>query len=404
MSNTISPVKQRYIILDFLRGIALFGICLANFTEFSLYSFQSAEVVESMSTAGIDKIVQYFLYFFIDGKFYTLFSLLFGIGFSIIISSYSQKTGTGLSLFYRRMIVLVCIGLFHLYFLWAGDILILYAIIGLFLPLFRNISDKKLLILSGTMLLIPILIVTCIVLFGWNLSAPVIQATGYFHGIVGINEDNFPIWLANAQSYMDILKFNLGGSFIRMQEFIDGNRVFKVFGLFLLGLYIGRNKLYAGLEEQMPLLKKVCFYCSLIGIPTSILYAWNAVNSHPLGMIGSAIVYAISVVPMSLAYITAICLWYLRNKERKVVRIIAAPGKMALTNYLMQSVFGIILFYGIGFGLGAKVGLVYVELIAIAVFLIQVIYSNIWLNHLQFGPMEWGWRMLTYKKRLKLTK
>lgn len=189
-----------------------------------------------------------------------------------------------------------------------------------------------------------------------------------------------------------------------MQEFIEGNRFFKVLGLFLIGLYIGRHKLYTRLDEIKPSLKKVCYYGFLIGIPTSLLYAWDAMNGHPLGMVSGAVVYAVSVLPMSLGYITAICLWYLQNKERKVFRIFAAPGRMALTNYLMQSVFGIIIFYGIGFALGAKVGLIYVELIAIGIFLLQVLYSCVWLHYFRFGPMEWIWRMLTYKKILKLTK
>ena len=80
------------------------------------------------------------------------------------------------------------------------------------------------------------------------------------------------------------------------------------------------------------------------------------------------------------------------------------PGRMALTNYLMQSVFGMIIFYGIGFGFGAKTGLVYVELTAASVFGIQIIYSHLWLKYNNYGPLEWCWRMLTYGKWLKLGK
>ncbi|HCC53097.1 MAG TPA: hypothetical protein DEQ30_14510, partial [Porphyromonadaceae bacterium] len=112
--------KERYIILDFLRGIALLGICLANFPEFALYTFLPAEVTAAMPTAGVDKIVKYFQYVFIDGKFYTLFSLLFGIGFSIILSNAVKNNKSGLRIFYRRMIILLLIGLFHLLCLWAG--------------------------------------------------------------------------------------------------------------------------------------------------------------------------------------------------------------------------------------------------------------------------------------------
>jgi uncharacterized protein len=396
--------KERHIILDALRGLALFGICLANYPEFSLYTFQPQAVTSAMPTVEIDTVVKYLQYIFIDGKFYTLFSLLFGIGFSIILSNTARKNLTGMKIFYRRMSVLLFIGLFHLLFLWAGDILILYAFIGFFLPFFKDVSNKKLLIISVVLLLFPILIDTCIVLFGWNLSAPVIAATQFFHGKAGITGENFPVWLVERQSYLDVLKFNIAGSFIRMQEFIDGNRIFKVLGLFLLGLYIGRNRIYANLQENKGLLKKTMLYGFVIGLPMSVLYAISAMNGRPVGLVTHSVLYAVSVVPLSLAYITAICLWYLKNKERMIFRIFAAPGRMALTNYIMQSVFGIIIFYGIGFELGAKTGLIYVELVAAVIFGCQLLYSYLWLYYNQFGPMEWGWRMLTYGKWLKLSK
>ena len=405
-SNTISPVKssERHVILDVLRGIALAGICLANFPEFSLYTFQPKEVVEAMPTADIDQMVKFFQYLFIDGKFYTLFSILFGIGFSIILSNAVKKGTSGMKVFYRRMSILVFIGLFHLLFLWAGDILILYAVLGLILPLFKNTPNKRLIIYSVLLLLSPIVVNGCVTLFNLNLSAPVISATQYFHNKAGITDQNFSVWLVEGKSYVDVLQFNLAGAFIRMQEFIEGNRVFKVLGLFLLGLYIGRNKIYANLDNNMQLIKKVMVYGFGIGLPTSILYAWESVNGHPFGLVGHSLIYALSVVPLSLAYISLICLWYVKNKEHRLFSLLATPGKMALTNYITQSVWGIIIFYGIGFGLGATTGLVYIELIALGVFLLQVIFSYCWLQKFHFGPLEWCWRMLTYGKWLKLNK
>ena len=397
-------VKQRHIILDALRGLALFGICLANFPEFSLYTFQSNSVTDAMPTAGIDMIVKYLQYIFIDGKFYTLFSLLFGIGFSIILNNAAEKGRNGLTIFYRRMAILFLIGLCHLVFLWAGDILILYAFLGFFLPLFRNVSNKALLIWSATFLILPIAIDACVEIFGLNLASPAIQATQFYHNKFGITEASFPVWLAEKQNYIDVLKFNIAGSFIRMQEFIEGNRAFKVLGLFLLGLYIGRKRIYVNMDENKSRLKKICLYGFVIGVPTTLLYAWSAMNGHTWGLTAHTALNTISVLPLSLAYITAICLWYLNHKENVLFRILAAPGRIALTNYIMQSVFGIIIFYGIGFGFGATVGLVYVELIAIGVFLLQVLYSYLWLHALQFGPLEWGWRMLTYGKWMKIRK
>ena len=110
--------KKRYVVLDALRGFAILGIILANFPEFSLWTFSDPSTWTRTDT--VTRAVQTF---FVDGKFYTLFSLLFGVGFSIQIANAGGKLRT----FYRRMAVLLCIGLIHLFFLWSGDILALFS-------------------------------------------------------------------------------------------------------------------------------------------------------------------------------------------------------------------------------------------------------------------------------------
>lgn len=401
--NPVGP-RERFIILDALRGLALFGICLANFPEFSLYTFQSPEVVSAMPTAGIDRVVRFFQYVFIDGKFYSLFSLLFGIGFSIMMSHSMEKGRDGVAVFYRRMGLLALIGLLHLMLLWSGDILLLYALVGLLLPLFRNVPDGKLLAMAAALVFCPVLMDALKVGSGYrfDLAAPVGGAVRYFNGLSGITDANFGRWLVDGEHYADVLKFTLSGAFIRVQELLEGNRVFKVLGLFLLGLYVGRNGFYAGLESRRKLLKRVCRCGFLGGLPLSFLYAAHALHLLGGGPVAGAFLYAVSVIPLSLAYAAVFCLWFLRRRESLLFRALAAPGRMALTNYIGQSALGMMLFYGIGFRLGASLGLVQVELVAAAVFLAQMLCSHAWLKFCLFGPLEWGWRMLTYGKRLPL--
>ncbi|MDD4413789.1 MAG: DUF418 domain-containing protein [Oscillospiraceae bacterium] len=408
MTNSTGPLaaKERFAILDILRGIALLGICLANFGELSLYTFQPEQVSMAMPTAGTDNIIRFFQYFLIDGKFYTLFSLLFGIGFSIILENCEKSGRNGIRVFYRRMIILAIIGLAHLILLWAGDILLLYALLGMLLPLFRKMSNGRLLIFAVVLLLAPIAMDTFSVLSEgrYSLMIPVNHAIDNLHGQSGITPENFGIWLRDRESYGDVLRFNLAGSFIRAGEFIEGNRVFKVLGLFLLGLYIGRKRIFADLAENKPLLRQVRNWGFTIGIPTSLLYAWNAVVHYPAGMVGSTAIYTVSVVPMGLAYAASIALWYEASRNKRHFNPVAQTGRMALTNYIGQSVAGMIIYYGIGFSLGASMGLAYVELVALGVFALQMILSNLWLHWFRYGPLEWIWRMLTYGKLLKLIK
>lgn len=405
-TDNVGPIRsgERYILLDALRGLALFGICLANFPEFSLYTFLEEKAATGMPTAGIDRIVRYLQYIFIDGKFYTLFSILFGIGFSIIISNAMRKQVNGFAIFYRRMVILLLIGFLHLMFLWSGDILMLYALLGLFLPFFRNVSHVRLLTASAFFLLLPIVIDTILGITGVNPSAAVVSAQQYFCARYGITDDNFAYWLRDANNYPDVFKFLIQGALVRVQEFIDGNRAFKVMGLFLLGFYIGRTRLYARLDENKMLLKKITMWGFLIGLPVSLIYAWSAMNAHPWGIAMHTLLYTISVFPMGLAYIAAFSLYYIKKKDHRIFRLLAAPGRMALTNYIGQSVCGMIIFYGIGFGFGADTGLIYVLLTATVVYLFQILFSHIWLHYFQFGPLEWIWRMLTYGKKYKLKK
>lgn len=405
-NHTAIPVRssERYAILDVLRGLALLGIAVANYPEFSLYSFLPVEVAGDMPTAGIDRIVRYLQYIFIDGKFYTIFSLLFGIGFSIIITNAARKGANGFRIFYRRMFALLLIGFLHLMFLWSGDILMLYALLGMLLLLFRNASNRALLVWAFVLMAIPVVVDFTVELSGIHPSASVVELQKFYCNKYGITDENFAYWLRDAEHYGGTFEFLIQGALVRVQEFIDGNRYFKVMGLFLLGFCIGRNRLYAELSGLMPQLKRITRYGLIVGLPLSFIYAWSAMNGRPWGLGTHAALYFASVFPLGFAYVAGICLCYLRHPQWKGFLFFAMPGRMALTNYIGQSVFGMLLFYGIGFGLGAGVGLVYVILIAAGVWVVQVLFSGGWLHYCQFGPLEWIWRMFTYGKVFKLIK
>ncbi len=408
MSNnyTPAPLKEREDILDILRGIALFGICMANYPPLSLYVFQKPEIKAAMSTASIDEWLPYIHFAFFDGKFYSLFSLLFGIGFSIILLKKGTDGKSRLPLFYRRLLALAVIGLFHAVLLWEGDILFLYALVGMLLPLFRNVKDKTILITWAVLIISPVFldIFHGLTKDKYNpadfFERKAIETCNYY----GITENNFRNWHALNTDYQSMFDANRANFFWRWQGLLDSNRLPKVLGMFLLGFYVGRKMIYTRLEENRELLKKVQRWGFLIGLPFSFGHAYvemNDLGEGPIGLL-HPLFYALSVVPLSLAYTSTICLWFLKPKGRERLQIFAAPGRMALTNYIMQTVIAVFIFYGIGLGLGAKTGVFYVFLISIGVYVLQVIYSNIWLKYFQYGPVEWIWRQVTYGKRLKL--
>ncbi len=395
---------KRLILLDALRGFALLGIALANYPEFTLYSFLSDEEQSLMATADADSITRWVQLILVDGKFYTIFSILFGIGFSIILENSLAKGRNGMAVFYRRMLILVAIGLAHLLFLWSGDILLLYALMGMVLPLFRSCTTRKLLQWAIAFLILPVVCDTAISITGIDPATVPYDAWWSTATAYGITETNFASWLRDASSYNDVHAFLMQGAWERMWEFVSSHRYFKVLGLFLIGYAIGKSKLQTAVNQHKATLLKVASFGFAIGLPISAAYAWSAVYSHPMGDIPHSILYAFSVYPLGIAYIAAFALLLDKCPKSILWKCLSFPGRMSLTCYLSQSIIGMLLFYGIGFGLGLSFGLWQTELIAIGIFTIEIAFSAIWLRYCQYGPFEWVWRMLTYSKVLPLKK
>jgi len=411
MSNPTSPTSttERSDILDVLRGFAIFGIFLANTSGFSGYGFLNDEDREKLFTYQSDEWLGYLGRALVEGKFYSLFSLLFGIGFSIILTRNKQKGINPLGIFYRRLAILMLFGAAHSFLLWDGDILLLYALIGLLLPLFQKCTDKALLIWAAALILSPILIDVIKHLAHWDPSAGLKSMAIKTDVKHGITEQNFMYYLYKPGSgYDEVLKWCEGGFFWRYQFIISSNRIPKVLGMFLIGFYVGRKMIYTRLEDYKPLLKKIQRWGYITGIPTSLLFAYfegdgKSVPGSALGLLDTFF-YAVSVVPLSLAYTSSVCLLWLKAKQRGWLQKLAPVGRMALTNYILQSIFGILIYYNLGLGLGIRFGPTIYFPIVIAVYLLQIIYSNFWFRYFQYGPLEWIWRQFTYGKRLPLLK
>lgn len=380
--------KQRYQILDLLRGFSLIGIALANFPEFALWSFLSPAEQAAMPTAAVDRVARFVQYLLVDGKFYTIFSLLFGVGFSLILARHGRR------LFVRRMLLLMVIGFLHLMFIWSGDILLLYAVGGLLLTLFVGFTDRQLLLLAVSLLFVPVGLDALTEFCGVQFATPFYDAWWRSAAEQGINETNFASWLRDAHTYGEMFAFLIQGAHERIWEFVVGHRLPKVLALFILGYLIGKNKLYSRLHE-LPM-KRAFFDAFLVGFPTSVAYAWSATHDHPWGLTVHSLLYAVSVVPMALSFVTGLAMLFRRHQHLVLFRWLAAPGRMALSNYISQSLLGVALFYGLGLGLGTSFGFVHAEMTALACFVVQTVCSLVWLRFFLFGPLEWLWRMLTY--------
>ncbi len=401
---------ERHQILDVLRGFALLGVMLDNLFGFTGWGYSSLEHKQALPTWSVDMVMGALEQVFINGKFYSLFSLLFGIGFSIILLRNEARGTNALKIFYRRLFVLMLIGAFHLLFFWEGDILLLYALIGFTLPLFRKLSNRTLVTIAIALILSPIVIDLVSVLLNIRLGAG-FEELGLSidkRNGVPLDNDGYASYLfKKGAGWKEWRNWEMSGWAYRYGYLLYSNRVPKVLALFLLGFCVGRNMMYAQLAQHIQLLKKLRFWGLVVGIPMGVLAFYFEIFRkgipHAEGLVHTA-AYALGVVPLSLAYTSVISLYWHRKQGQTRLRYLAPVGQMALTNYLMQTIIGITLYYGVGFDLGGNVGPAIFMPAGLVVYFIQILYSNLWMQYFRFGPMEWLWRQLTYGKRLPIRK
>jgi uncharacterized protein len=400
-AGTAAAPEERIRLLDALRGFALFGILLANIIGWS-WGWYAAVAAERAGrpVPAVDQAAQFLHLLLIDGKFYTIFSLLFGIGFALQLARLEGRGADGLAIFRRRLLVLLAIGLIHLVLIWDGDILTLYALLGLTLPFFRGWSDLMLLGLAAALILLPIPGYALVAAAGIDLNLG-LDDFGYrifaqFGGVQGQEQElawfRRDGWQAHIAWVLSGWPFRIGG-------LIESWRIPKVLGIMLIGLWVGRRLVDGRLLADRRLLRRVALAGFAVGLPVNLAYAALGGLDQDTFLAGFAatIAYAVGVVPLGLAYAASfVLLW---DRAAPVLGMLAAPGRMALTNYLMQSLFGIAIFYGIGLGLAARLPVTTVYAIAIAIFAVQILLSNLWLSHFRQGPMERLWRLGTYGRR-----
>jgi uncharacterized protein len=396
---------DRIALLDALRGFALAGIFLINLGSFSGLAFMKPEERSMFPTAAVDGPAMLLILWLAYGKFYSLFSLLFGIGFSLQLGAAERRGDARLRVFRRRLAVLLGFGAVHMYF-WEGDILFFYALMGFLLIPLRRLSDRALVRTAAVLLICPVGLQVLIALShgaldpgAWLMQTGerVLVRTGFAH-------DAMPWPLLRDAGWGDYLRFQISGPFFRYGELLSTGRPFKVLAMFLLGLWVGRSGLLSDVAPWAPLLRRIRAWGFTVGLPAAAAHAALMIAGGPGDRvkIAEAAAYALGVAPLALAYAATFALLWLSPGWRHRLERLAPAGRMALTNYLSQTCIAITLFFGIGLGLMGRVGPSLFPALVIAVLTAQVIVSRWWLSHYAFGPMEWLWRQATYGRRLPL--
>ncbi|PLW98991.1 MAG: hypothetical protein C0591_03455 [Marinilabiliales bacterium] len=405
------PKKERIQYLDILRGIAILFILVANIRYLSGEYFIPELQKAAMKNASFDHVLEILAFIFVDGKFYSIFSILFGIGFAVQYQRMNKDDKVFVPFFRRRMLGLLLIGSVHLFLIWLGDILTLYALLGFILVWFRHFSNKRLLIWTGVLLVMPVFHWLAMYLtdnfypeYFFRLNKELLNTAGIELNLNGSDPGIDRTEYLAISNLKQLLEVNIFMPLLRLGMILMEGRMFKVLALFLLGVWAGRQILERNILSNTALLKKTMLVGFFIGIPMNLLRAWVK-YSHLSGdhWIASEYVFnALALTPMAIGYCAAIALMV---KDRPQWLGWFAPiGRTALSNYLFQSLICIFIFYGVGLGYGGKLGYSAVVLFALLLFGWQIIFSTIWLRYFRFGPVEWLWRQLTYGKHVKLRK
>jgi uncharacterized protein len=413
--NPLAPATQgllpvtsaeRVELLDALRGFALLGILVINLGGFIGYFELTPEQRMALPTALTDGAAEFFLAAFGKGKFYSLFSLLFGIGFAVQMLRAEERGVDFAPRYRRRLAIPVAIGAVHLSFIWAGDILVLYALLGFLLIPLRRLPDRTLLFVSLVLIATPVLQHALMLMSdgllnpgGWLIAlSERIDAQ-----LVGADVATPYLSLVVQGGWADFFRWNASGPTWRFGEILEEGRAFKVLAMFLVGFVVARRSIFHDLERHRGLFRRVLLIGLAVGLIANLGMAYLAVLGgaeylSPAGLAETGL-YAVGVVPLALAYAAAFALLWASPRWRRLLLVMAPAGRMALTNYVAQSVIAIALFYGIGLGWGGRVGPTLVVPLALLIFAAQVQLSVFWLRRFRYGPLEWLWRSLTYGER-----
>ena len=395
-----APVQaqERMEILDVIRGIALLGILLIHMPAwFGAPALYLNALGINLWTNVWDTTVQSFLGIFVLGKFYTMFAFLFGLGFVIFFERAKARATKPTLLFFKRLLILLVIGLLHGFFIWHGDVLVLYALFGFVLPLFFSRKPKTLIIWAIVFLSIFLLFMALAVLaMGFLPDAMRIEMTDSIksslaNSFYAYGEGSFAAIMAQRSADVMMMYSNLFFIF------------FMYFPLFLLGVYAAKKGVFQNIEANLPFIKKAWLWGLMIGLPMSIIQYWASHHANHLILNGFALLQFASGIlgntGLSIFYMASIVLLFQRQNWVSKLKPFGYVGRMALSNYLLQSIIGTMIFYSYGLGLYGQIAPAFGMALALVIFAIQIIISKCWLERYQFGPVEWLWKSLTYGRR-----
>jgi uncharacterized protein len=396
-ASTLPLSGERIVVVDVLRAFALFGIIVTHAVDGFLAG--PPPTPDFMLYSPLDHVVERAEHLLTFGKFFTIFSFLFGLSFAIQLRNATQKGASFTGRFAWRLVVLALIALVHGAF-FTGDILIIYAILGLLLIPFRKLKTRTLVITA----LVLILNIPGLLLGTLQINAP--QPTPEQQRARAELQANF---LQSALHLTEVKQSGTAGELIqgnlttgaiaKLGFVVISGRLWITFGLFLLGMCAGRLEIFRDTEANRGFFRRLLWPAGLVALVTTGVEIVHPVPTMQMASgldLLSWFSFTVQQLSLSVFYTAVVVLLYWRRPTQGVLPALAPLGKMGLTSYLGQTVFGVLVFYGLGFGLLGRVGAAAAIGMAILFFIAQILFARAWLSRFSLGPAEWLWRSLTY--------
>jgi len=396
--------QPRILTIDVLRGLALFGILYAHMIFWYSAGPLPENVYKAYLTIPSGIAIGLHMLFF-NAKFFSLFSFLFGLSFYIQIQGLAAKHDNVVLRFGWRLFILGIIGLIHHAF-WQADILTIYVPLGFILLFARNLSNKTIFILGMLLIL--------------NIPTKIIEAISIVtQGTIEFIPNNFVkdgaayFIVMNEASLHDVMLHNVYASKEKLDFQLSSGRLFITFGFFLLGMFAGRLKWFDNVEKSKEffknLWKKIGIFLiflivvgAIFGITVNVL-SIDMKNSNWLRWFTGYLVDAFNS-GLTIFYIASVTLLMLKPKWHNRLAPLSYVGKMALTSYLTQTLFGVLIFFHFGLGLFLKTSPAINIVLCCLIFGLQIVFCKYWLRRFNYGPVEWLWRSATYIKWQTLKK
>jgi uncharacterized protein len=390
--------RQRIEAADMVRGFALFGVLLVN-----MFNFGSGGLFWN---EPIDEFAWSVKRFFFETKSWRLFSFLFGFGFALQMIRATERGANFAPVYIRRLVILFVIGAGHAV-IYDGDILMLYAELGLVLVLFRNVPPKLLLALSVCLLAVfPIGRAVTTYLEPTQTAATADYATRLEAARVEMEEyrTTHPYAVGSIRDIM-VENAHLRNPFRRI---LGSESSLAVFAMFLLGLYAGRQRIFHDIPRHMELIRRVFWWGFPIGLAcmtgerilnaTTGYEVFHEQQATIVPQFFGDVIFVYGSTLLALGYGAGITLLAQRARGRQLLAPFGAAGRMALTIYVSSSILFGALFYNFAFGKAFYLGPAAVTGYAVLFFAILILFAVFWTNRFRFGPMEWLWRTVTYLK------